>query len=320
MTTCLYVASPSYSGSTMLTLLLGAHPEIATVGELKGGQEDLATYQCSCGTLFKECSFWRSLNDALAGSGYRYDLADRGSMPAYRSTSGVVDALLRRRYGGILTECARTVGLAVWPGAQRLVGRVHDYHRVVIREVLRLTGGSVFVDSSKDPIRIRYLSAMPDLDVRVVHLVRDGRGTINSARKNANQPVARAAKEWRDTHLEIERVSRRCAQDRRLLVRYEDLCADPSSVLSCILSFASLPPDNSISHVDGSRLHVLGNRMRLKGRQDVRLEESWRQELSDMDLAAFQSIGGELNRRYGYDDESRTPTGSPSSLRVLQRA
>ena len=57
MIPCLYVASPSYSGSTLLTMLLAEHPEVATIGEMKGGQEDLSSYRCSCGALFAACPF-----------------------------------------------------------------------------------------------------------------------------------------------------------------------------------------------------------------------------------------------------------------------
>ena len=35
MTDLVYILSPSYSGSTLLTFLLNTHPEIATIGELK---------------------------------------------------------------------------------------------------------------------------------------------------------------------------------------------------------------------------------------------------------------------------------------------
>ena len=56
-----YIASPSYSGSTLLTFLLNAHRDVATMGELKWGPIDLETYCCSCGELLTACPFWQDV-------------------------------------------------------------------------------------------------------------------------------------------------------------------------------------------------------------------------------------------------------------------
>ena len=54
MTDLIYIMSPSFSGSTLLTFLMGAHPSVATVGELKATSlGDIDEYDCSCGSRIR---------------------------------------------------------------------------------------------------------------------------------------------------------------------------------------------------------------------------------------------------------------------------
>ena len=65
----IFIASLSHSGSTLLDLMLNAHPELVSVGELK----QLSRFarfskpkqpRCTCGTLsLWDCDFWKSVND-----------------------------------------------------------------------------------------------------------------------------------------------------------------------------------------------------------------------------------------------------------------
>jgi hypothetical protein len=66
-TRLVYLLGASHSGSTFLALLLGTHPEVCTVGELKAtslGEVD--TYLCSCTRPLKKCDFWNGLAEDLA--------------------------------------------------------------------------------------------------------------------------------------------------------------------------------------------------------------------------------------------------------------
>ena len=57
----IYITSASFSGSTLLTFLLNTHPEIATIGEMKGDSMDVERYRCSCGDPIGRCPFWQRL-------------------------------------------------------------------------------------------------------------------------------------------------------------------------------------------------------------------------------------------------------------------
>src|SRR5262249_12918550 len=142
---------------------------------------------------------------ALAERGFIYDLADRRTMPAFRMpASPIGDQFMRRAYVGGPFEILRRLALRHWPGCRRRLDYLQQYNEAFIELVLGFYGASIFLDSSKDPVRIAYLAGISSLRLLVVHLIRDGRGVANSARKNVGMPAREAAIEWRDTHLEIE--------------------------------------------------------------------------------------------------------------------
>lgn len=288
----------------MLAMLLGGDPCVATVGEMKGGQEDLTSYACSCGALFVKCSFWACLIGALAERGFVYDLSDRRTMPAFRMPGApIADRFMRRAYGSRAFELLRSLVLSAWPDCSRRLEYLRRYNEAFIDVVLQMYGASVFLDSSKDPVRIRYLAGMPYLHLQVLHLIRDGRGVVNSARKNLGMPAREASIEWRETHLEIERVTSRLA-GHVLRVKYEDLCTSADSVLASIFTFIGISRCNTTSVATERQTHVLGNRARLNGFLPIRPDDSWKDEMSVEDLDTFVSLAGNLNARYGYGSNS----------------
>ena len=167
-----------------------------------------------------------------------------------------------------------------------------------IESVLELTGRSVFADASKDAIRVRFMRS-GKLDVRVIHLVRDPRGNVNSIRKNQGRPAREGAKMWRNAHATIERLAGP-QYGAYLRVRYEDLCSAEEQTLGRIHDFLSLP-HAPVPPVFGDSLHVIGNRMRLAPDRVVRADESWRHQLTSQDLRDIRGVAGPLSARYGYD-------------------
>lgn len=60
----IYLAAASHSGTTMTAMLLGAHPDLCSVGELKAvNLGDKESYLCSCKTLASECDFWQGVSE-----------------------------------------------------------------------------------------------------------------------------------------------------------------------------------------------------------------------------------------------------------------
>ena len=188
--------------------------------------------------------------------------------------------------------------------------------------VLQLSGKQVLVGSSKTGIRLKYLLRNPELDIRVVRLVRDGRGVALTYTDTANfadardprlrnggtgvterrpaLPLRRAAKEWPRSNEEGTAILRQLAPDRWIEVRYEDLCTSPENTLRRIFDF--IGTDSSLVALDFKDVehHVVGNGMRLDSTSTIKLDERWRSVLTMSDLTVFDDVAGALSRDLGY--------------------
>ncbi|MEO7296294.1 MAG: hypothetical protein ABIZ57_09125, partial [Candidatus Limnocylindria bacterium] len=73
-----YLASNAYSGSTLLSFLLGAHPQVGTVSDVSGQRREqmMSTFPCSCGQLMTDCPFWRAVAAEVGGTGEEFSLAN----------------------------------------------------------------------------------------------------------------------------------------------------------------------------------------------------------------------------------------------------
>jgi len=307
----LYLASSSYSGSTLLTLLLAAHERIGTIGELKAtAMGDIDQYRCSCGSRIRECPYWIGLAAELARRGSPLDLARFGTHFRLEGASVLGDRALRAQVRGPLLEAARSFALRALPGLSREFQRILGRNGAVIEAVCALRGAAIFLDGSKEPNRLLYMSRSGRWPVTAVHLVRDGRGVLQSMVKRVlrrptpvfrERPamIAALARHWRRVNRACERVLARLPAERRIRVRYEDVCSDPQGAIEPIFRLLGIDPVELPADFRQIEHHVLGNHMRLKqGR--IALDEQWREALSPEDLATFERIAGDLNRRYGY--------------------
>lgn len=296
----IYIASPSFSGSTLLTFLLNTHPSIATIGELKWGDIDFDDYRCSCDRLLRECPFWLSVVAQMSERSLTFDLQRPPTDFRCRGRT-MADRIVRARVRGPLFERVRDTMVAVMPPARRSWPTIARFNREIIEVILELQSGSVFVDGSKDPVRLKYLHETGNYRIRVIQLVRDGRGVVNSAIKNERHSVEHAAREWKCTHRQIECVADRIRPDALIRVRYEDLCADPRAEMGRLFQTLALPDAPWIEKFRDVEHHILGNRMRLRQETTIALDEKWRTTLDEKALATFDAVAGPLNRRYGYD-------------------
>ncbi len=294
-----YIMSPSYSGSTLLTFLLANHPEIATIGELKASAiGDVNAYTCSCGDHFTSCEFWQQMVVAMRRRGREFSLDQFGTH--FRTRSAVVDRLLRATVRGAVFEHARTLATCLMPSCRSVRDDIIEQNRVFIEETKRIQAASHFLDGSKDPIRLKHFHDSGRWNIKVIRLVRDGRGVANSYMKHVGVSMGVAAEEWALKCREMSHVMARLPKGRVLTVHYEDLCRNTPEVLENILTFMGLDASDFPSDYDHAKHHILGNSMRLRSSGEVRLDEKWRRMLSDDDLRQFDSIGGRVNRELGY--------------------
>ena len=298
--TLLYLLAPSYSGSTLLTYLLSQHDRIATIGELKATRMgDVDRYDCSCGTRIRECAFWQELARRAADRDVEFSVDDFGTV--FGSSNALLDKVMRATVRGPWFERLRSALLALAPGAAARRRAIARRNFVLGQVVCEMQDGDIFLDGSKDAVRLRHFIDAGLWDIRVIYLQRDGRGVTNSYRKHDDMSRDRAIDYWLANVRELERMRARLPGESVFDLRYEDLCREPARTMSELwrwLGIAERPLEALAETADKS--HILGNRMRLTNVAEIRYDESWRRISSADDLERFAERAGHVNRQLGY--------------------
>jgi len=320
-----YLLGASHSGSTLLAMLLNAHPDITTIGETAPGKMgDINTYRCSCGELIKGCSFWKSVVGRMREKHPGFSLDDFGTKFECPSHP-VVNRFLGFEHRGILFECLRDAALKLSPRWQQAQRTIMDRCHSLVSAVLYESGSRVFVDSSKLAHRLKFLLRIPEFNIKVIHLVRDGRAVALTYMKQdefadskepdlrrggrgmyeqataASLPMKKAADEWHRCLRSARHVLAGLEKSQWIQVRYEDLCKDTENTLGRLFEFLGLDPSRCARDFRRVQHHVVGNGMRLDTASKISLDERWRSVLTEEELRIFDSVVGEMNRRYGYE-------------------
>lgn len=299
----IFIAGSVHSGSTILDVVLGNHPELQGTGELSNLHKVWQkNHYCSCGARVQACPFWsdvvqmwreRMNGDALANYGQ-----------------------LQVRY-----EKSRSIpiiAIAALFGSHSFV-RYRCYNFGLFSAIKDVSGKSILVDSSKRPIRALALSFISGIDLRVIHLVRDGRGVawsfsqsrakndkLGVQRDTRPRNVIRVAVTWAITNLVTEYVCKWIGTDRYVRIRYEDLVAQPQQFLELIGETISMDLSGFGKLLDSRKPldpgHIVaGNRLRMRDEIMLKNEsDSWRFKLPPLKRRIFGLICAWVLTRYGY--------------------
>lgn len=322
----LYVAGASFCGSTLLAFLLNAHPRMTSVSETCGviphaniPEDAIESYPCSCGEPLLKCPFYREMETRIRAHGSTFDLRDWRTH--FRVGHGRwLQALMTRPLPSTALQRLRYHAIQCLPGVRARTREVALRNVHFARSALAISNKQVFVDAQKDAARVQFLSRIPQLDLRVLHLVRDVRGGAASYIKHypEKNDARTATKKWLRANRAAARALHCVAADRRMTLRYDELCSDPQAAIRRIAEFAGVPAATIPEDYRRSEHHIVGNRMRTAGAREIRKDESWKSRLTAEDLATIRRFGGAANRRFGFDwpaDDSRRGATSAAPTR-----
>jgi hypothetical protein len=163
-------------------------------------------------------------------------------------------------------------------------------------------------------------------EARFIHLIRDGRDVALSLSEVSWGPgqVEDAARKWMDELGRARRRARRLVPGTYMEARYEDLVADPEPTLRRVADFVDLPWDAamlSYHHRAEERMREVVRELKPLGGGTITAEERvrqhelvsrppsqsragrWRTEMSPEDRAAFESVAGRMLKKLGYEVE-----------------
>jgi hypothetical protein len=304
-----YLGGLGRSGTTLLERLLGELPGVCSAGEVvhlwQRGITDAE--RCGCGEPLPECPFWRKVGEIAFGRWADVDVRRVGELRA---------AVDRSRYLPLLAAPA------LYPSFRRGLDEYTSYYLRLYSAIADASGSPVVVDSSKQASLAFCLRWRAELDLRVVHVVRDSRAVAFSWTRKVSRPEsasdpymptyspARASLLWNAQNGALQLLAREGVPTLR--VRYEDLAAAPLETLAKVARFAGiavsgsdldfLGGDASERWADLQAAHTAsGNPMRFAtGRIAIRTDDRWRTAMPAAQRRGVTALTLPLLARYGY--------------------
>jgi hypothetical protein len=169
--------------------------------------------------------------------------------------------------------------------------------------ITEVTGVSHVVDSSKSAVRLKLLYLTRPENIRIVHLIRDGRAVSASAIRRIGSSAATAARVWKRENQNLAIMLRSIPARVKLSVRYEEISKDTPGELRRICDFLGLEYEDQLPELWAREVHnIPGNPMLFnnRGRRTISTDDRWRTDLRTEDLQAFERAAGRLNRSLGY--------------------
>lgn len=297
-----YILGAAHSGSTILSAMLGLDDRIFAAGELGRllSKQEGETRICACGDELWQCDFWGQvlpLWQAGRGDGALESYARQAER--HRDLAAVPSLLLAQlKPSRALREAVQETG-------------------VLLRAVCTAAQRRVIVDSSKGAGRALLYSLVPGVDLRVVHLVRDGRGYLWSLHRRivgsaegalisriSLRVTADLALRWSLLNLACE-FTLRTGGLKSIRLRYEDLMGDPPAAFEKLGEHIGMDLSEAGQRAaSGEPLsfgHMpAGNPIRLRGETRLAIDEEWRRRLTPAAERTYWLLAGPVAERYGY--------------------
>ena len=270
MPTLLYIMGAGRCGSTILNIILGAHPDIEAVGEIKTWPRHKGLPR-DHDLKDEDYEFW--------GNVLKQYIKLEGFLPEFHQLERICRAietptkLIAHLFARISMEMS------------------NDYYKHVsnlIFSIHNVSGKKVILDSSKSVARAYKLLMYPNFNVKVIHLIRDPRGTVWSfIKKDLEQKPKKPLRAIFD-YITLNGASiliRYLFRDKVIKVKYEDLIRQPAGVVEQILDFVNLDHGNVIDMIESDAefdvKHLIdGNRIRRNKTIKFNPDEAWKDNLA----------------------------------------
>lgn len=313
----LSIAGSGRSGSTILGNILGQINGFFHVGELcyLWNRGLVNNTLCGCGSSFRDCNLWRGV---LAHAGLALDKDDAAEMSrVLRDINRTLPVLM----------LVRKTNASLASGPARYLSAVQKLYQ----SIHHLTGCRVIVDSSKVPAHGYLLKMIPEIDLHVVHLVRDPRAVayswqrkaLRSDRSSENPAAMERVATWKSTikwayaniMIDILRDSN-FGKGKVATLHYEDFVRDPRQTVATIVTLVDKAtgalPFVSQHEVDLEPTHtVWGNPNRLQtGRVQLRLDDEWKINMKWSKRAFVTALTWPLLLKYRHLEKNLLDFGS----------
>jgi hypothetical protein len=300
----LYVGGVGRSGSTLVGRVLGEGSRSICIGETRylWSRGIRHNVECGCGRPFLSCDFWSEVGEHAFGG---WDQVDAERLIELDAATNRLRALplfwlpsLRQEFTTLIDEYA-------------------SYLARVYIALAHVSRAEIIVETSKEPNFAWLLTRIPENQVYLVHLVRDGRAVAYSWTRTQRMPSPigdqeympcfnprHVAARWLFSNAAFHALGHRTPS---VLINYEDFVVNPAPALRKISDLTGEEFELDDTKLSGRTVrlgehHIFsGNPMRTDtGWLEMRLDDEWQHALSRTHLLEVTTMTWPLLCLYGY--------------------
>ena len=295
----------------MLDLLLGTHTKVASLGEISHLPKNISLNTiCTCGEPVQSCQLWKEVLNRISYSigvdirinPYAFNLGAYRAKVVVDKSHQTPGYVIKRKLLVAQHYLKLKYGLPMLPYAEQTINKINENNFLLYKAVAETLNVDTVIDSSKSYLKGLGLYKEYPHNVRIILLVRDGRAVFYSGVKR-QYARKQCVTVWKHVYERALPLLRRHVEERHMsIVHYEDLAADPAKELTRICDFCEMDFESGMLDFTSKEHHITnGNDMRLGNISEIRVDNSWMDNLSSKDLRYFESIAGNLNRSLGYE-------------------
>ncbi len=260
-----FIVGVQRSGTTMLSVLLGNHPDIYMEDKVKA---------------FRLIASYQNMVDLLPHN-LNLDTED--------FQQWIIDNDKSIRLGELMKSDAIS-------GAQ-------NYREVISKAINhRLIQSKKKVWGDKAPNLQHYISDLLMLipNAKIIHIVRDGRATAASMTKRTYRNLKLSAQMWVDGNLCGLVNQQVFGEEQYKIIKYEDLVSNPEKEMEQVCGFLNLTYDSSVVKL-GNR-SIDGNEY-VKRFFETSKIDNWKSDLSVEKIRTVEAIQRPALEKFGYEVE-----------------
>jgi len=282
-----FVAGISFSGSTLMGLMLGSQPGLIFGGELKDYKRRMQSQIrgsgsfCSCGGARETCPFWSVVQERYGAE------TELSPAPGFS-------------WSNLLLGVKLLLGIGLKRQETTAHGSLLKSIYAVAREQYPDT--RYVVDTSKSISNLDAISRTPGIDVSVIHLIRDGTAVAGSYKKRGSGLLYGMAT-WSIGNIFIWLYIKR-RQLRSMRVDYRSLCVGDEATYRALNEFlgTDLKLETATDLIRHTRYHIVSGNGKVRRSatdfQGIRYAES-PLAANRLEQLIANTIVRPLNRSFG---------------------
>ena len=312
MKTIIIIVGAARSGSTIVAKAIGGHSKCFTLGEINRFNEEINNPEthCGCAEKLTECDFWNTCIDEIKDETKVNVKGENGKFQI-----GIFNELTKNKKYKLIPTIL--FGKAY---SNKNVNKKIKNTLVLYKALFKKTSSQVLVDSSKGLFRALVLATRSPKHIKFkfIHLVRDGRGVLNSSLKSTynikhkdntiktyegiiDKNPRKIINSWLYINLRNFIILKLFRKNKTVFIRYEDFTSNPSKYLKQIYSSVTLDYEEKALDLGGNVNHILGgNSSRINAKKIQKQDDTWREKLNNDLLKKFNRKAGWFNRLIGY--------------------